>query len=286
MSFALYRDFASIEELDAQYNLDDNVPDFPKYIESYISRSAMARETLDCSLDVPFGPTVEEHLDIFRAETQGGPAMVFIHGGYWRITSSKEWSFLADGPVAAGYSTFVTNYALCPMVTIGEIVRQHRAAIAWIYRNAEELGIDRQRIIVTGHSAGGHAVAEVLATDWQADYGLPADVVKAGVAISGVFDLRPLPNTFLAPWLQLNQTDVARLSPQLNIPRSIPPLAVMYGSQETQEFRRQSIDYHDSCKEAGLDVELMALPRHHFDILDDLADNQGPIFRAVDKLAS
>lgn len=286
MPAPLYRDFSTVEALNAEYNLDDNVPDFARYIEGYISRSAMTREVLDCQLDVPFGPTKPEHLDIFPASQPNPPAMVFVHGGYWRITSSKEWSFLADGPVAAGFTTFVTNYALCPGVTLPEIVRQHRAAIAWIYRNAADLGIDRQRIIVTGHSAGGHAVAEILATDWVNDYGLPADVVKGGVAVSGVFDLRPFPFTFLAPYLRLQETDIARISPQLNMSdQSTVPMAIVYGDRETAEFQRQSLDYHASCLAAGLDVDLLALPRHHFDILDDLADAKGPIFEAVTRLA-
>jgi arylformamidase len=137
----------------------------------------------------------------------------------------------------------VTNYALCPAVTIDEVVRQTRAAVAWAYRNARSFGGDPERLHVAGHSAGGHLVAMVLATDWPGDYGLPADIIKGATAISGLFDLAPFPYTFLQPKVQLTWDQVRRNSPILHLPATAPPLLVAYGEDETAEFKRQSEDF-------------------------------------------
>ncbi len=110
----LYRDFSTQEELDEQYNLRESVPDFPAYERFYKEQSKKTREQLECQLDVPFGPTLDERLDIFPAAWSGAPILIFIHGGYWHTFSSKEFSFVASGPVSAGVTTVVINYALCP----------------------------------------------------------------------------------------------------------------------------------------------------------------------------
>jgi len=175
----------------------------------------------------------------------------------------------------------VENYALCPSVSISEIVRQHRAAFSYIWRNAERFGIDRQRIVLIGHSAGAHGVAELLGTDWAEEYGLPAQPYVGAVAVSGVYDLRPLVHTFLAPTLDLSAARAEALSPQLRIPAHLPPLLLPYGLQEPAEFQRQTIDYAAACSATSDKVELLALAFDHFNILDELAEGKGPITRQV-----
>ncbi|WP_217697500.1 alpha/beta hydrolase [Nocardia donostiensis] len=221
-----------------------------------MSLSDAVRARLDARLDIQFGPTLDEHLDLYTATKNAGPRpiLVFIHGGYWRTLSSKEFALVAAGPVANGVDVVVTNYSLAPKVTIDEITRQSRAAIKWIYENAESWGGDRNRIYVSGHSAGGHQVAMLLETDWSAEYGLPADVVKGGASISGLFDLRPLPYTELAPALQLSRRTIELQSPQLHRPRLCAPLLISWGEVETAEFRRQSQDYLATCRAAGAQV--------------------------------
>jgi arylformamidase len=278
----LYRGFSTQEELDAQYNLRESVPDFPGYARFYVEQSQKTREQLECRLDVPFGPTLDEHLDIFPAAGQEAPVLVFIHGGYWHTFSSKEFSFVARGPVSAGVTTVVTNYALCPKVTIEEIVRQSRAAVAWLYQNAANFGADRTRIYVSGHSAGGHLTAMLALTDWEGDYGLPTDVVKGGCAISGLFDLAPFPYTYLQPKLQLTWGEVLRNSPILHIPDEAPPLLVTYGDEETPELRRQSDDFLAAWKERGLQGEHLPQPgKDHFSAIDGFLDAGSPLCTAI-----
>ena len=153
--------------------------DFGHYVDSFLSNSARVRKTLAPRLDVPFGPTTAETLDIYPAARPDAPIHMFIHGGYWHSLSSKEFSFVAEDLVAAGVTVVINNYALCPDVTITEIVRQNRAAVAWLYRNAATFGGNRSRIHVSGHSAGGHLTAMLLMTDWERDFGLPPDSSRA-----------------------------------------------------------------------------------------------------------
>lgn len=212
---------------------------------------------------------------------------MFIHGGYWKMLTSSEFSFVAPALVARGATVVVPTYALCPSVTIDEIVRQHRAAVAWTYRHARDFGADPQRLIVTGHSAGGHGVAMLLATDWDKEYGLPADPIRGGCTISGIFDIRPLRHTFLQPTLQLTCDQALRNSPILDLPPSAPPLLVTHGGQQTAEFVRQSVDYFSAWTTAGLTGDYWSQPdRNHFDELFPLADPDSELVDRILRLAS
>lgn len=278
----LYRDFETQEELDAQYNVGEAVEDYERYAEFYVEESERAREDLACHLDVPFGPTTAEHLDVFPADDPDAPVVLFIHGGYWRSLSSKEFSFVARGPVSAGVTTVVMNYALCPEVTIEEIVRQCRAAVAWLSENAGRYNGDSDRLCVSGHSAGGHLTAMLLATDWAGRYGLPADVITGACSISGLFDLEPFPHTWLQPKLQLTWRDIQRNSPIRRIPEEAPPLVVTYGDEEPAELRRQSEAYLAAWREAGLDGRRLRQPdANHFTAIEGFLDEDSPLCRAV-----
>jgi arylformamidase len=179
-------------------------------------------------------------------------------------------------------ATVVTNYALCPAVTIDEVVRQTRAAVAWAYRNARSFGGDPERLHVAGHSAGGHLVAMLLTTDWPGDYGLPADTIKGVTAISGLFDLAPFPYTFLQPKVQLTWDQVRRNSPILHLPTSAPPLLVAYGEDETAEFKRQSEDFLAAWKGNGLSGERLVISgKNHYDVIDGLLDAGSPLLSGI-----
>jgi arylformamidase len=265
----LYRQFATQEEIDKEYDVEKSVPDFRPYAEFFIKESAKAREELNCALDVPFGPTVEETVDIFPSRDPDAPILVFIHGGYWRILSSKEFSLVARGPVALGFTVIVTNYTLCPKVTLPEITRQSRAVIAWIRHSNKAFNGDRHRVYVAGHSAGGHQVAMLLGTRWAEDYGLPPDVIRGGFAISGLFDLRPLRFSWLQPKLQLTEDVVQTESPQFSLPNRAAPLLLSVGGSESAEFHRQSSDYLRAWKAAGLQGSTFDQPgRNHFTAIE------------------
>ncbi len=273
----LYRNFATQEELDAQYDPERTVSDAGVYAEFYAQESDRLRSERKHSLNVPFGPTVSEHVDLYPAG-EDAPVLVYVHGGYWRARTSKEFGFVARGPVPEGVATVVTNYELCPRVTMDEIVRQTRAAVAWTYKNARSFGGDPERIHVAGHSAGGHLVAMLLATDWEGDYGLPAGIVKGATAVSGLFDLAPFPYTFLQPKVQLTWDQVRRNSPILHVPDAAPPLLVAYGGDETDEFKRQSEAFLGAWKEKGLTGDRLVLAgKNHYDVIDGFLDAGSPL---------
>jgi len=279
---SLYREFTTVEELTAQYDIEATVPDFGAYATDFVARSAATRQALGGTLDVRYGATLTETYDVFPGAGEGlSPALFFVHGGFWKATDSKVWSYLADGMAPRGVVTVVENYTLAPAVSVAEITRQHRAAFAHLHRNAEEFGVDRSKIVLAGHSAGGHAVGALLATDWAGEYGLPAQPFAGALSVSAVMDLRPLVHSFVQPWLNLSPGDAAALSPQLHLPTTVPPTLAVVGTRETEEFQRQSRDWAAACGAAGLDVEFRTLERNHFDILDELADPDGELARAV-----
>ena len=283
----LYRYSATQEELDAQYNLRALIPDAATRYEEFCEHeSVKLRAELDHRLDLPFGPTLAEHLDVYpapRTEGSGGvPVLVYVHGGFWVLRTSKEFGFVARGPVSRGVATVVTNYALAPAVKMGEMVRQTRAAVAWAYRNAESFGGDPDRLHVVGHSAGGHLVATLLMTDWEGEYGLPRDIIKGATAISGLYDLSPFPYTFLQPKLGLTVDEVLEYSPILHVPDEAPPLLLAYGERETEGFRQQSEDFLSAWKAKGLDGSILPIPgKDHFDILDGFLDVESPLLSPI-----
>ena len=166
---ALYRNFDTQAQIDAQYNASLTVENPGAQLQHYLDQAGRARQQLPCVLDVPFGPSRAETLDIFPANATGAPVFVFIHGGYWRALSSKDFSGVALGLQPLGISTVVVNYALCPGVSIDEIARQSRAALAWVLRHIGTYGGDPARVAVGGHSAGAHLAAMCLQTRWAED---------------------------------------------------------------------------------------------------------------------
>ncbi|HET9123931.1 MAG TPA: alpha/beta hydrolase [Solirubrobacteraceae bacterium] len=285
----LYRGFTSQAEIDAEYNVGSLREDRAELERLMVALSENVRRTHPRSrLGVRFGPTLAEHLDVFCAGPEDGaprPVLVFIHGGYWRAGTAAEWALAARGPLAHGIDVVVTNYALAPQVGIEEITRQSRAAVAWVHRHAAGWGGDPERLYVSGHSAGGHQAAMVLATDWVGDYGAPAGLVRGGIPLSGVFDLRPLAYSYLAPALQLSRRTVETQSPLLqDIASGLahPPRMVAWGGGETSEFRRQSGAYVEHCRAAGIDVRPLELDGDdHFDAVLELSDAGSALTRAI-----
>lgn len=273
-------------ELDAEYDVERSVPDFMVHARHFIDESKLARHRVNCRLDVAYGPTLDEHLDLFPARRGPAPVVVFFHGGYWRMLSSKDFSMAGLGPAALGAAVANVNYSLCPKVAIDEIVRQARAAVAWTHAHAADFGGDPDRIFVAGHSAGAHLAAMTLATDWAGDYGLPDDTIKGALLVSGLYDLRPLPYCFVQPALQLTADQVQRNSPMLSPPlRRDLPVIVSWGGAEPAEFRRQSEDFLTAWQRAGNPGEpLCQAEANHFTALYGMGDADSVLCRALARL--
>ena len=142
------------------------VPQHPEHFRRWAADSADVMRTQECEVDVRYGGGPNEHLDIFPAAQADAPVLVFIHGGYWRSFDKRDHSFVAPAFTRRGVCVVVPNYALCPAVTVPQIVMQLVHALAWTWRHIGRHGGDPRRITVAGHSAGGHLAAMMLACLW------------------------------------------------------------------------------------------------------------------------
>ena len=271
--------------LDREYNNSEKVPNAAELIAWYPAESARTRDALPARLDLRYGPNPGETLDVFQPEGPGPwPVHVFLHGGYWRSLDKRDFSFVARGLQPAGVLVAVINYALIPTVDMDELVRQVRASVAWLHRNAASLGGDPARLTVSGHSAGGHLAAMLMSTDWARFAGLPRDVVKAAFGISGLYDLEPIRLSYLNQTLGLSMEAARRNSPVHCVPASAGRLLLPLGAKEGDEYHRQSESLAAAWRRRGLDVEITDMAGHdHFSIIMELGDRGTPLSRAIQR---
>jgi arylformamidase len=271
--------------LGREYNNRELFPDYARHFARWAEGSARARSTMTCYLDRAYGASAGETLDIFPSRKGDGSALVFIHGGYWRSLDKRDFSFLAPAWVDAGVSLVVVNYGLCPAVTLERIVQQMLAASAWLYRHAEEYGVDEERLYVSGHSAGGHLATMMLAALWPVyDRALPSDLYKGALAVSGVYDLRPLAQVdWLNGDLRLDEDTAWRLSPAFLPPATRAPLVLTVGGLESSEFKRQNALLAQRWR--AVLAEDVAMPgADHFTVIGGLADPGNALFAATRRM--
>lgn len=273
-------------EIDRQLNLRARWPEHASYFERWAQASAAVRDSRPGALDLAYGPSVGQRLDVFspaERPSSGAPLLAFIHGGYWQSLDKGDFSYLAPAFVDAGIAFASLNYDLAPAVRMPEIVAQIRRALAWLYRNGRDLGIDRDRIFVVGHSAGGHLAVVALATDWRGEDGnLPADLLKGGCSVSGVYDLRPIALSYQQEVVGLDEASIASFSPLRRVPDRAGPLVCAVGSEETEVFLVQQAALVDAWRAAGLVATVVDLPgRQHFSAVDALGETDHPLHVAV-----
>lgn len=266
---------------EAGYNLRRRHPDHADHFAAWDAESERIRATLACTLDVRYGDGPNMTADLFPAAAAGAPIQVFIHGGYWRAMDKSSHSFPADGIVAAGGAAVSLNYALAPSVTLDTIVEQCRSAIEWIADNAGLLNGDPGRIFVSGHSAGGHLTAMMLCTDWSAR-GRPADLVKGGTPISGIFDLAPILETSINDDVRLDAEAAARNSPLHHLPAAGAPVIAVVGAEETPAFLAQNRAFAEAWRTRGFAAEIMEVEGlHHFNVVTELGRPGSALTAAV-----
>lgn len=267
-------------DYEREYNFRARVPDHARFFEAYARRSAEARHSLEGRFDLAYGRHPAQRLDLFLADRPRPPLLVFIHGGYWQAMSKDSFSYIAPPFVAEGCAVAVIGYALCPGVTVADIVTQVREAVVWLHRN-----VLAARLVVAGHSAGGHLVAWLAATDWRV-YGLPADALAGGMAVSALYDLEPLVPTSINAKLGLDRATARALSPLHAIPPAdrpgVPPLVSACGGAESPDLLRQQDAFARAWQAAGHTIRVLDLPGlHHFNVIDTLAEPGSPLFQAT-----
>lgn len=282
MTEFVYRDW-SRERLDAELNLRARWPEHVDIFARWARDSRAVREHRQALIDLAYGESPGERLDLFPVPgRRDAPLVAFIHGGYWQSLDKSDFSYLAPALLDEGIAFASLNYDLAPKATIAAMVGQIRAAIAWLHRHAEAYGIDRDRLFIAGHSAGGHLAVMTLGRDWPEAQGLPADVVKGGLSVSGIYDLEPLRLSYHQPVLRLDPEDVAALSPCRALPRAAGPLLLAVGGAETEEYLRQQAEFAESWRAAGHTATVVDLPeRHHFSAIDAMSDPGHALFAAL-----
>lgn len=271
--------------LDEQYNNLARLPEHPEVFSRWARASAMSRDRASRRLDLAYGEGPLETLDLFPAIRDKAPVLVFIHGGYWRALDKSAQSFVAPSFLADGAMVVVPNYALCPAVSMEQILLQLVQALAWVYRHAALYGGDPERVVVVGHSAGGQLAAMLLNCLWsQVGSDLPANVVKAAVSLSGLHDLEPLRHTpFLQGDLRLTPASVAKLSP-VALPAPAGTLYALVGALESEEFLRQNRLIQQAWGRRAVPVCESLPDCNHLTILHDLADPVGRSHLLVNEL--
>ena len=271
-----------LEELARRYNNGGAVPDWADTLLPRCQReSERLRANAAGARDVAYGPLPRNRFDVFApkgaAPPGGWPTLVFIHGGYWQRLSKDDWSVIAAPFVANGMAAVITGYTLCPQTTIRGIAGEIESAIAYLWRNSTELAINRDRISLAGHSAGGHLTAWCLTTDWSA-HGLPATPFIAATAISGVFDLEPLVPIYLNEALKLTNDEALSMSPAYRERRAMCDFTAAVGGAELEEFLRQNQLLGTRWK----DVTEWEIPNlNHFTIIDELTRDDSALFKRV-----
>jgi arylformamidase len=267
------------------YNNRELVPDHAQYLARWAEDSQRARERMTSHLDLRYGDMPGETVDLFPARKGDGSCLMFIHGGYWRSLDKRDFSYLAPALVDGGISLAVVNYDLCPKVGMDDIVRQMLRASRWLWLHAEDYGMDQDRLYVGGHSAGGHLTAMLMCALWPMfDARLPKDLWKGGLAISGLYDLRPLVYVdWLNSDLRLDDASALCLSPAFMPPATRARVMTAVGGDESSEFLRQNGLLRERWRSAFAGDIPMPY-RHHFSVVDALADPQSALFQGLRRL--
>lgn len=270
------------EELDYNYNQRALVTNWEEYLNYFNTESERVRAKLDGRLDISYGPSEDQILDVFPAADADSPVVVYIHGGAWTRMHKDANSFPAESFVAAGAAFVSVHFGLVPKVTLGEQVAHNRAAVEWAWRNCRDFGADPDRLYVAGHSSGGHNVGMMITTDWEADHGLPAGLIKGALACSGMYDLEAPRRSYRNEYLRLDDDAVERLSPIRHLPDQGCPLIIGYGGGEHEEFRRQSKEFAAAWRARGFACQEFDLPGlNHFDVAQQFNNPDSPILKAM-----
>lgn len=269
--------------LESEYNARAAVPEHVDILAGWQRRGEKLRGSRPCELDLPYGDGERNKIDLFRCDAAGGPLHMFIHGGYWQRGDRQANHFVAEGLCTRGVNVALVGYDLCPSVALGDIVAQVRAALAWLWRNADALGFDATRLQVGGHSAGGHLTAMLMATRWQAiGEDLPADLIHSAIAVSGLYALGPLRHTSINEAVAMDAETARRNSPALLPPMATAPLVAAVGGLESAEFHRQAEALAGAWRNHGVPVDILDVPgTNHFTILEQLAGEGALLERAL-----
>jgi arylformamidase len=280
---AVFLDYDKVE-LDAAYNQTVYEPRIGKVAKRRASLSEEVRSRLGQPERHAYGQSDSEQFDLYKTKHPQAPIFLAIHGGEWRAGSAKNYAFPAELFVNAGAHYIAIDYVLIKEAggDLRAMAEQVRRSIAWVYKNAASFGGDPNRLYIGGHSAGGHLCGVALVTDWQRDFGVPANIVKGGLCMSGMYDMKPVRLSFRSSYVSFTDESEEAMSPLRHLERLSCPIVVTYGTDETPEFQRQSRDFAAAVKSAGKAVTLIEAANFaHLEMAESLANPYGPNGRAA-----
>ena len=259
--------------IDDQFNLRKRHPFAQYYLVVNYGQSLAAQLALKCHLDISYGESPGQKLDIFPAQTENAPVFVFIHGGYFRSLDKRHYRYVAFRQARSGHTTVLLNYDLSPQVRVADIIQQMLTAFGWIKKNIHQWNGDPHRLILCGHSVGAFLVAKILQVDWPNDSG-----IQKAVLLSGLYDLGPMKQCYLNRDLQLTDSDVANLSPQFGSLVQTPDILIAVGKQETEQFIFQSQRFSHKLRDEGIKNTLLILPHiNHYTMSRLLVQSDNPV---------
>ena len=279
----VFMDYDQVE-LDAAYDQTYYEPLIARVRQRLASNSEAVRSRIGAPLRIRYGQTEVEWLDVYRTDRAKAPIFVFIHGGHWLRGSAKDYGYPAEMFVKAG-----AHYIALDFVTVKDasgdlsvMAAQVRRAVAWVYRNAGSFDGDPDRLFVGGHSSGGHLCGVALVTDWKNELGLPGDIIKGGLCMSGMFDMAPVRLSWRRNYISFTDKMADAMSPQRHIAKLRAPVVISYGTFETPEFQRQSRDFASAVRAVSKPVELIEAPNYaHLEMAETLGNPYGPNGRAA-----
>ncbi len=278
-------DSLSAEQAEHAFNPQKSVPDSQRFGAARAPLNEAARQQLDWQ-EIAFGPGPLHRLDLFRPRGNQAPAPVhlFYHGGYWRAQDKANFAALAAPLVSRGVMVAMMNYDLCPAVTLDGTVQSALDGFAFVARHVAQYGGDAARLTLSGHSAGAHLGAAILAQDWAAQ-GLPADVVKGALLISGIYDPRAVMRTSVNAEVRLDEATAARHDYEAAPVQARCPVTVIAGGAEPWPWVQHSLRYAEHLTAQGLQPRLVVTPGcHHFDILEQYLQPESDIAIALARL--
>jgi arylformamidase len=267
--------------LDRAYDQTAWAPNMQEVLQRRAAASAAVRSRVTPQR-FRYGATEVEHLDVYPTSRPSAPIMVFLHGGAWRGGDATAQAYPADTFTGAGAHWVVPEFAVVMDVGLAAMVAQVRRAVAWVAANAARFGGDARRIYVAGHSSGGHLAGAVLVTDWARDFELSPTLVKGGLCISGMYDLRAVRLSARSSYVKFDDRIEQALSPQRHLDRITCPVVVAYAEHDSPEFQRQSREFAAALEKAGkLGRLLVGAGLNHFEIPETLASADGLLGRAA-----
>jgi arylformamidase len=271
-------------ELDAAYDQFFYAPLGAQISKRRAANAELVRARLGAPMRVAYGPSEVEKLDIYRTNRPKAPTFVFIHGGAWLTGEAKNFGDSAEMFVNAGANFIVLDFIAIKAAggDLRVMADQVRRGVAWSFKNAASHGGDPDRFYIGGHSSGGHLCGVTLVTDWQKDFQLPPDMIKGGLCMSGMYDMKPVRLSKRSTYVNFNDEMEQAMSSQRHLDLLRAPVVVTYGTEETPEFQRQSRDFAAAVKAAGKPVQLIeAAGYNHFEIAESLGHPFGPNGRAA-----